>query len=58
MDIDDLRREAIRCRNLGNNSAASAKSDWYLSRAIRLTRAADMLTAQTAAAPPAPESAQ
>ena len=45
MEIDDLRREAIRCRNLGNKDTASATGAWYRDRGIRLEQAADDLAA-------------
>lgn len=41
MKNDDLRREAIRCRNLGNRRADMAEAAWYRDRGIRLTEAAD-----------------
>ncbi len=44
MNIDDLRREAIRCRNLGNRIGENGDAAWYRDRGIRLTRAADALS--------------
>jgi hypothetical protein len=55
MEIDDLRREAIRCRNLGNKEAGSATAAWYRSRGIRLASAADDLTVKLAVEPEAPD---
>ena len=55
MEIDDLRREAIRCRNLGNKGGGSAKAAWYRDRGVRLTDVADRLAAESAAEPEAPE---
>jgi hypothetical protein len=46
MEIDDLRREAIRCRNLGNKDTKSATGAWYRDRGIRLAQEADDLAAE------------
>lgn len=51
MDIDDLRREAIRCRNLGNRKGEGTDADWYRDRGVRLTEAVDAMAADSAAEP-------
>jgi hypothetical protein len=55
MEVDDLRREAIRCRNLGNKEAGSTTAAWYRSRGVRLASAADALTVRLAAEPEVPD---
>ena len=50
MDIDDLRREAIRCRNLGSRKGEGTDADWYRARGVRLTEAVDAMAAADSAA--------
>lgn len=51
MNIDDLRREAIRCRNLGNRKGQGTDADWYRDRGIRLAKAVEVMVADIAAEP-------
>lgn len=57
MELEELRREAIRCRNLGNREAHVEDAAWYRDRGIRLTEAADLMEAEIAAEPKAPHRA-
>lgn len=50
MEIDDLRREAIRCRNLGNRKAEGIDAAWYRDRGARLAEAADAMADDAGAA--------
>jgi hypothetical protein len=50
MDIDDLRREAIRCRNLADRTADLSESAWYRDRGIRLAQAVEAMAADATGA--------